>query len=302
MVEIRRSSLAPSELAQSSNYLPLIRPSILPFLQNSSSIGQWIAIEARLNEELVGLTLSEVYNDGWKQIAQLYSFIVHPHHRQQGIGRQLFSFTQEWLIKEENILSFEFFYTQEDPFTPAVEKILAFNGWIPAKTLLLCCHFDFYAFNPSWIHYPYRLPPSLKFFSWKDLLPEDRQYIEYLASQGRFVPSLYPFRNEALIDMETSVGLRQGNRVMGWSITQRPNPSTICYSILYIDSDLLHTGCGIQLLVESIRRHKTLPIPNATLEINVKEIDPSWWRFIKKRLLPVARKVDRIKHAIKVFI
>jgi GNAT superfamily N-acetyltransferase len=302
MLEIKRSSLVSSELARSPDYIALIRPTILPFLQHPSSVGQWIAVEARLKGKLVGLTLSEVYDDGWKRIAQLYSFIVHPHYRHQGIGRQLFALTQDLLVKEEKILSFEFFYTQEDPFTPALEKILASKGWTPAKTLLIRCHFDAYAFNPSWIHYPYRLPASFSFFSWKNLLPEDRKQIEYLASQGRFVPSLNPFRNEALIDMETSVGLRQGKHIMGWSITQRPDPATIHYAILYIDSSLLHTGCGIQLLVESIRRQKALPIPTAILEINVKEIDPSWWRFIKKRLLPIAKKVERIKYAVHLFI
>ena len=136
----------------------------------------------------------------------------------------------------------------------------------------------------------------------EELLPTDREYIAYLAYQRRFIPYLDPLQDEDLIDKETSVGLRQEGHIVGWSITQCPNPSTICYSILYIDHALLHTGCGIQLLVESIRRQKQLPIPNAILEINLKQIDPSWWHFLKKRLIPLAYKIDRVKHAIHLFI
>ena len=302
MLEIKRTSFSLAELAQSLDYISLIRPTILPFLHNPSPVGKWIPIEARLEGELVGLILGEVYDDGWKRTAQLYSFIVKPLYRQQGIGRRLFAFTQDVLVKEERVVAFEFLYTEGDPFTPAVEKILASQGWIPTKILLIRCHFDADAFNPSWIHRPYHLPPSMHFFPWKELLPKERSYIEYLGRQRRFVPYLNPFQEEELIKMETSVGLRQENHVVGWSITHQPDPSTIRYSILYIDNSLLHTGYGIQLLVESIRRHKSLAIPNAILEINVKEIDPSWWHFIKKRLIPIARKVDRIKHAIQLFL
>ncbi len=302
MLEIRHSPLSSSELAQSPEYIPLIRPSILPFLLELSQVGPWVAVEARLKDELVGLTLSQVYDDNLKRTAQLYSFIVDPRHRQQGIGRQLFSFTQNLLVKEEKVISFEFVYTKEDPFTPAVEKILVSLGWTPARTLLVRCHFDAYAFNPPWIHHPHHLPSSMKFFSWKDLRPEDRKHIEYLVYQRRVLPYLNPFREEALIDTETSVGLRQKKQVVGWSITHRPDPLTICYSKLYVDHSLLRTGYGIQLLVESIRRQKSLSIPNAILEVNVEEIDPSWAHFIKKRLFPLAHQIERVKHAMRLFI
>lgn len=301
MLEIKLSSLPISNVAQSPEHIPLIRPSILPFLHKPpSTVSRWIAIEAHIDNEIVGLTLSEVYDEHWKYTAQLYSFIVKPEYRRQGIGRQLFAFTQDLLIKKEKISSFEFFYTQEDPFSPAIEKILASQGWSAAKTSLIRCDFDVTVFNPQWLHYSNRLSPSMHFFSWKDLRPTDRSYIEYLAYQRRFVPYLNPLVEEELIDLETSVGLRQNEKIVGWSITKRRDPSTICYSILYIDSAFLHQGCGIQLLVESIRRQKHLHIPNAILEINVREIDPSWARFIKKRLFPLARKIEHVKHAFRV--
>lgn len=301
MLEIKPSPLSRLEIAQSPEYLPLIKSSILPFLKKPIPVGKWIAIEARLDHELVGLALSEVYPKPFGKTAELYSIIVKQSHRRQGIGRQLFSFTQNLLVKEEKVISFECVYTQEDPFTPALEKILASNGWEPAKTSVIRCHFDAYAFNPPWIRRSFTLPNSMQFFPWKELLLKDRRYIEHLAGQRRFLPYLNPLRKEEFIDLDTSVGLRRNGCVAGWCITKRPDPATIRYSILYIDSELLQKGYGIQLLVESIRRQKQLPIPKAIFEVNVKEIDPSWSHFIKKRLMPLACKVEHIKHPFLFF-
>lgn len=301
MLEIKRSSLPLSELAQSPEYISLIDPYILTFLQQPTHVGKWVAIEARLDSELIGLALFEVYDDGLKHTAQLYSFIISSHHRRKGIGRQLFAFAQEVAVNEEDCISYEFIYTQENPFTTALEKILTSSNWT-SKTLLVRCHFDAYSFDPPWIHRNYPLPPSMSFFTWTNLNPEDRKHIEYLAYHQRFLPYLNPFKEEKLIDKETSVGLRHKKKVVGWSITHRTDPSTICYRALYVDSSLLHTGYGIQLLIESIRRHKKLLIPHAILEVNVKEIDSSWTHFIKKRLFPLSNKIEHVKHAIRIFI
>jgi GNAT superfamily N-acetyltransferase len=302
MLEIKRSSLPLSELAQSPEYIPLIDPYILTFLKQPTHVGKWVAIEARLEGKLVGLALFEVYDEGLRHTAQLYSLIVSPNHRRKGIGRQLLAFAQEVAVKEEESVSFEFVYSKEDPFAPAIDKILASLDWAPPNTLLVRCHFDAYAFDPPWIHRQYHLPPSMTFFTWTNLTPEDKKHIEYLGYHQRFLPYLNPFKDEKLIDKETSVGLRHKKQVVGWSITHRTDPSTICYRSLYVDSSLLHTGYGIQLLVESIRRHKKLPIPNAVLEANVRQIDPSWAHFIKKRLFPLTNKIEHVKHAIRIFI
>lgn len=300
MLTFQRSSLPFSTLLQSSDYSALIQQAIFSHLVNSSPVTHWVAIEARLEGELIGLSISEIYP--LHQLAQIDSLVVIPSHRRQGIGRQLFAFTENLLIQEENIRVIEVMYEQADLFTPALEKILSSLGWSPATLLLIRCHFDVKAFNPHWFQRSYPLPASMSFFPWKELQLEERGYIEYLAEQGRFLETLSPFLEEKLIDRETSVGLRQKEKIVGWSITRRLNPSTIYYSSLYIDSDLLYKGYGIQLLIESIRRQKQLPIPYAIFEVSVKEIDPSWWRFIKKRLMPHASKIDRIKKAIKIKI
>ena len=205
---------------------------------------------------------------------------------------------QEILAQEEKMLGMEWTFDQDSASAPAIEKILASLGWSPPILYLIRLHFDAYAFNPPWIHRPFLLPTDMHFFSWKDLLPQDKETIQYLRAQGRFLPYLSPLYQEESIDLETSIGLRKEGALVGWSITRRPDSSTILYSSLYIDSSLLYAGYGIQLLIESIRRHKKLPIPNALFEINLKEIDPSWWHFVNKRLLPLTSKVEKIQTGV----
>lgn len=301
MVEILSSPLSIAEIAQSEEYRPLVLPFIFPLLAHPSEAGKWIALEARIGEKLVGLTLSEVYDEKVRITAQLFSFVVDPLYRQKGIGKRLFAATQKFLIEEEKIAYLRFLYTQEDASSPAIEKIKNALDWPLSRTLIVRCHYDFPAFNPRWLHHSYRLPRSMNIFSWKKISQKDRDQIKYLVKQKGLSPYLNPLENENIIDLPTSVGLYHHGKLSGWSITQKTDPSTLCYSILYVDETLLNTGYGIQLLVESIRRHKQTPTRFAIFEVNAREIDPSWINFIKKRLFPLALKIEHIKEAITIF-
>ena len=111
---------------------------------------------------------------------------------------------------------------------------------------------------------------------------------------------LSPLFDEDLIDLETSFGLRKEGAVVGWNIGIRPHPDTITYSKLHIDTELMQAGYGIQLIVHVIRQQKKLPIRNALFEINLDRIDPTWWRFVKKRLMPIASRIERVNRAVRV--
>lgn len=299
MLKFQRISLQIDPSFQSSAYISLILPFVYPLLITPDPHTHWVAIEAHLDGELVALSLSQVSEVN--QIARLYSLVVKPEHRQKGIGKQLFSFTQDLLAQEEKIRCLTIEYEQSDPFIAAIEKILVAQGWPPAQLYLIRCHFILDQFNPYWFRAPYRLPSPMQLFDWKDLTRSDRKQIDYLYQQGRFLSYLSPLHHEEQIHMETSVGLRHHEKVIGWSITYKIDPTTIRYAILYIDNAFLHTGYGIQLVLESIRRQKQLPIPKAIFEVNLKEIDPSWWRFVKKRLIPLAYEVERWKWATYLF-
>ena len=299
MLEIKRSALSLAEIVQIQEYRNLINASLLDSLKTPSEATRWVAAEARVSGELAALALSEIYP--LNRFARLDSLMIKDNFQGQGIWRQLFSFMESLLSHEEKLRGMEMTFDECSPTAPAIEKILNSLGWPPPALFLIRFHFDAYAFNPPWIHHRFKCPADMQLFSWAHLTPHEREHIEYLGQQGRFLPYLSPLYREETVDLETSVGLRKQGALVGWSITRRPDPSTLLYASLYIDSDLLSTGLGIQLLVESIRHHKTLPIPNALFELSVKEIDPSWWHFVNKRLLPLATHIEKIKKSARLF-
>ncbi len=298
MLHLQRTAIDLDSLLQSPDYSALIHSFTLPHLTSPSSKTRWVAAEARWENELIALALAEINP---LHRALFHSLVVKPAYQHQGIGRQLFVFMEDLLVQQENIGTIEVQYEQTDPVAPALEKTLEFLNWPPAKMFLIRCHFDVATFNPPWLHYSYRLPPSMSFFSWNSLTRADRSHIEYLAEQGHFLPYLSPLHDEKTIDQKTSIGLRQNGQLVGWSITRKLDPSTICFHSLYIEKKLLNTGYGIQILIESMKRVKTSSIPQALFEIELSGIDPSWWQFVKKRLMPIAKKIDRIKRTMRVF-
>jgi hypothetical protein len=122
--------------------------------------------------------------------------------------------------------------------------------------------------------------------------------------QGRIHPLLNPFANKEM-PMETinSLGLRYQGEVIGWIITHRPNPETIRYSNLYVDPRFYFKGFAISLLIKSMQLHQLTPdVPHALFEVNLTETEPSWWNFVKRRLIPYATKTERFKWAFHVFL
>ncbi len=296
-VTFQRSSFALSDLLHLPDVLSFIPPILLARLRERTSDPHQIAIEAHLAGELVGLSFAEVYP--LHHLAQIDALIVKPTHRNRGIGRALFVFTEDILVQEEGACALEFLYEGRDSSTPALEKILIASGWLPGKWFLLRCHFDLSTFNPEWLYYPPRLSTGIEIFPWERLSTEDRSTIVHLEEQGRFLPYLSPLQSEESIDIDISVGLRDQGRICGWNITQRDSPSTRRYASLYIDRRFLYTGYGIQLLAASLRLQKEKPLPCAIFEANANEIDPGWRRFIHKRLLPLATQIERIKRAYR---
>ncbi len=253
-----------------------------------------VAAEARIDDELIGFALAKIEENH----AELTSIMVAEKHRRQGIGKALLTEMQNILAKAGSGI-FLFNFDKSTPSGEALTKMITSLGWIAPTLHVIRYHFDAYAFDPDWIHQLDPLPPEIHIFPWKKKSVQDSFWIDYLRDQGRFHPSVNPDSNAAKIDYPTSVGMRHNDTLIGWSITHRTKPDTIKYSSLFIDHFFTHTGYGIRLLIESIRRHKELPVPRAIFEINIQSIDRTWGLFIKKRLLPLADKIEKIYQAIR---
>lgn len=291
-LQIRQSPLPLDQLIHSIPYSSLLTPSLLSIIQKPGPT-RWIVCEAHCEGELAALSVSEIYP--LNKIAKIHSLTIKENLTGKGIWKELFFFTQNLLLNEEKMRALEWSHEEASPTAKAIETILASLGWPPPQLYLIRLHFEKESFNPPWLHHPFGLPSDMHYFSWNDLREKDRETIEYLEQQGRCLPYLSPLNNPEKIHLETSIGLRKNDRLIGWSITHLIDSSTVLYYSLFVDKDYLQTGYGIQLLIESIKRQLQLPLPKGLFEINLKEIDPTWWRFIEKRLHPLATHVEKIK-------
>lgn len=291
----------PLVLSDLDAYQSWLVPSALIYLDQARETNSYfLGFEAYLNEKWVGFALVEVHSA--VLTAELLSIQVAESYRRQGIGTALFLFLQQNLVEKE-CQAIAFQYEQNIPFATALERILQQAGWASPKIYLIRCYYDDVShFHPSWIDLPPRLPPETEIFLWKNLLPEERSQILFSYEQGRFLPYLLPFRREDQIELLNSLGIRYQGKVIGWNITHRFDPDTIVYSILYINKDYQYLGYAIFLLMQSMHMHKSSSVKKAIFEINLEEIDPSWWRFVKRRLIPYADRVEKFKWAYRAFV
>ena len=273
----------------------LILPEALPLLIRSPPpAGRVLCLQVNLNNCVVALAIAEVYEQG--RSAQLFSFVVAEAFRGRRIGTALFKELQD-ILYAEGIHSLGFEYEQTSPFAPILEKILFHHHWLQPQLYLIRSRFKSVDFNPRWLNRSYAVPGKVTLFPWAELSSEERQVVNWMDEQGHFIPALSPFQQEDRIEPVNSLGLRCEGRLIGWLITHRVNPETIRYSSLFLEREFLLSGYGIFLLVQSIQLQKQTDIPDALFEVNLEKIDPSWLRFVKRRLLPYAYSTEKMKWA-----
>lgn len=288
-------------LADKERYRPYVLSSADFLLNKPLQINsQLIAVEANLGGQILGLLVVQLFVP--QRTAQLYSLFVVENQRRKGIGLFLFKCIEEYLIGSLQCTAMGFEYKEGSPFNKAIEKILFHRGWEPPRLYLIRCFFDS-SFNPPWYQAYLNLPllPDMEIFPWEQLKSEEKNRILFEAEQGHFFPYLSPFHLKAPIESLNSLGLRYRNQVIGWCITHRTAPDTIRYSSLYIQKNFHFSKYGLALLARSIKIHKDSPFTKGVFETNYEETEPTWWRFILKRLAPFASHVEKIKWALKVY-
>jgi len=292
-------SIKKIDLAVVLENLDLCRPLLLPqgiaLLHDPAPL---IFFEARDSNTLVGLIMAKRFTEN--QTAQVYSWVVAERWRQRGIGYALFEALQSHLAHQEQCIALGFEYEEQTPSAIAIECILTRLGWFPPKLYLIRCTFVAATFNPPWMqkYASLKLPSEMGLFPWKELTASERTKILYQQNQGHFRPYLSPFRDEGSIEWVNSLGLRYRKEVIGWCITHRINPDTIRYSAFYIQNEFAIRGYAIWLLIQSIQQHKKSGIPIALFEANFEDTDHTWWLFVKKRLIPYADRVEKMKWAL----
>lgn len=224
-----------------------------------------VAVGATLEGRPVGLGLAELPT--YQAQAEVLSIFISPEHRGHGVGAALMLRLQQELAARgvpRVVLSF----AADKPTTPFFERLLARCGWNPPQPHMYLGKTDRRVLEAPWVRRA--LPESLTAFPWHELTPQQRQAImDRQTASSWYPPVLSPFVEEQLIDWQSSLGLRQGDEVLGWMVTHKVGQGVLRYSALFVDPGIRDRGCGVALCGASVLRQDWESLPYALFAVMV---------------------------------
>ncbi len=206
------------------------------------------------------------------------------------------------LIQRGAVLA-TFSFTREESFSPILEKILLANNWKGPKPLIIKCLFKRVDFDPHWWNQEIKLAEGFEEFLLKDLTLKERKDLTHRYEQMSLPDYVYPFgREEKLIELKNSLGLRYNGKIIGWMVTHRISHDIIRYSALYLEEEFASTRYWLKLLIDALHIHKKMvDVPYGLLEINLEQISKQWLKFIERKLFPHACKITHTELFWKKF-
>lgn len=227
--------------------------------------------------------------------AEVNALFVEEEHRKHGIATEMFVCLQKELKKEKcPVLICE--YPSGKITTSDLEEILKQLNWEGPRLLTIHCKFDATIFHPPWLDKAPPLPEGFHEFPWDQLTEIDRSKLMHQEEREMFPLEVSPFGSkEKDIEMSNSLGLRYKGEVVGWMVTHRKAPDLITYTCFYIQKRWQMTGVAVKLLCDSIQLQLRGDVKWAALEVNMEKTEPSWMRFLERRLIPYAQEVHYTK-------
>lgn len=298
-MEIKRLDLANLSKEQLELYEKLTTEENICYLHSKNPYNieglTYIALAAINDDKPVGLLLATGEGgDSGVRLASLKSLFVEVEYRHKQIGTNLMIALENELRDSQCILA-SMIYQTDISNLREFEHILDKCMWSAPFPLIYRYYFKGANFNPPWLSKNYHFPENFTLFFWSELTEKEKNELRRRENQWNFPSEISPFINEENIEYANSLGLRVGDRIIGWAITHRLDESTIRYSSLYIQPEYKFRGFSIQLLIHSMKMQKDLiakghPAIWAVFDLNLRQTDQIWQHFIERRLAPYADK------------
>ncbi len=229
-------------------YKAMTYPAYYPLLSQLATNPRVVAVAARMGSHPVGLALGEIEATNSKA-GHVLSLYTLPPARGLGIGSALLR-ALEVEFFQHHCIWLTGIYQAGKPTTSLLERLLERNGWadpvLNSRTFKI--RRDVAATMP-WMQRFWPAPPY-EIFLWRDLTPAERAWLQNVD----WYPSvLSPFKSEANLDPASSIGIRYRGEIVGWAITHRIRPETVCLSTLFVRESAAGRRCGILLIAECSR-------------------------------------------------
>ncbi len=268
-----------------STYQSLLPYPLFKRIIAKRDLDRLIGYEAIYKDKPVGCIVVDHFDRLGK--GTVLAWYVQESFRLHGVGAKLYSLLAENIKKP--VLLTTFFQDSEE-----ARSLISKFDFGPPQFYLEQYHFIHQNFHPHWFDRGVALPKELEIVPWKSLSIQNLAKIQRQEEQYTFEISVSPMGEEENIDLYSSLALLKGEEVVGWMVNHMYAPDTVRYSALYIEKEYRSSGAGIALLAASIGLNQIGPYPLAIFEINLSEIDPSWRKFVRKRLKPSAERVEKL--------
>lgn len=257
-----------------------------------------IAIAASDSNRPIGLVLAQIIHHS--NYALVFSIFVEPNYRAQGIGTDLLNYLEKELISQ-GCTSVKLIYTSGQSTTVALESLLQKRNWTPPAPRMLVCQSTIdKMINAPWMKIT-KIPAFYSIFPWEEITQAERLSLEKEQEISPWIPiSLIPFKYEENLELLNSLGLRYQGQVVGWMITHRIAPDTICYTCGFLRPDLQKMARFIPLVVKAIQLQAKANIINLSFVVSFEQ--NSMVNFVKKRMAPYLTSLKESRESMKLLI
>ena len=217
-------------------------------------------VVASLDKQPVGLILS-TYGSSKAQ-ARVHSFVVHPDHRNKGIGTRLLTSLEENLASE-GCETIDGSFREHWKSTDALRNVLAKCGWILPEQDLIIVRGEARKVLKLFMDDQLTLPEEYHFHPFTGLTEEQQGYIRKRKEKDNWYPDILdPFVYPATINPVTSLALMRGDEVVGWVISHMISKDLNEFTSLFIDPSVRSYKMAHLLMRETINRQHDHGIPN----------------------------------------
>jgi GNAT superfamily N-acetyltransferase len=208
-------------------------------------------VEAWAGDRPVGLALANRITDSE---AELLSVFVEADCRRQGLGTRLVAQLQAD-SRARGLRRLETVFMTGGASTPAVERILARQGWSRPSRRMLVLRTTLAAIQQAtWLTLAPNLPPGFTVIPWAALDPTLKHNLALEQAASPWIPEiLSPFRFEIGHDRATSMALLHDGRIRGWLLSHLIGLDSIRFSCAYVHPRAQGLARLIPMIAEAIR-------------------------------------------------
>ena len=231
-----------------------MKPYLFPDLSKKKSRfkKQLCGVIASENKQPVGLILSSFGKT--KSEARIHSFVVHPDHRERGVGKRMLQELEENLSRE-GCRQLDGTYRDHWKSTAALKSILTHNGWTQPTKDLIIVRGKTKKVLRLFTNDRLTLPDSYQLIPFTEISLAQKDLILAKKKTSEWYPDiLNPFTYSDTINSVTSLALIHENEVKGWVISHLIAPDLNEFTSLFIDPELRSYKLAHLMMRETIYR------------------------------------------------